>query len=290
MRRILPAGFFLGLIAFFVFLSRRADLRVLDPRGPIALAERNLMATSALLMLLVVVPVFFLLGFFAWRYRAGTRAEVPYTPDWEHNRFEEFVWWAVPFAIIFCLAVIDWTSSHALDPYRPIASSATPIEVEVVALDWKWLFIYPEQGIAAVNYLEVPANTPIDLHLTADAPMNSFWIPQLSGQIMVMPGMTTQLHILADGPGRYAGLSGNYSGDGFAGMQFTVAAVSPTEFSDWVLRARHASSSLSLSAYQVLAQPSQNNPPTLYASVTNGLYDGVVESYLKPSGTTSPRS
>ena len=188
---------------------------VLDPKGQIGADERSIIVTATGLMLIVVVPVIVLTLAFAWRYRASNKASV-YAPDWAHSTRIEAVVWSVPCAIVAALAVLAWTSSHKLDPYRPIASTAKPITIEVVSLDWKWLFIYPGLHMATVNQIAFPVNVPVNFHITSGSVMNSFFIPQLGGQVYAMAGMQTQLHLIADAAGSYDGISGNYSGAGFS--------------------------------------------------------------------------
>jgi cytochrome o ubiquinol oxidase subunit 2 len=254
---------------------------VLSPKGTIAAQERSLMITSTLLMLVVVIPVFILTFFIAWKYREGNSQD-RYTPDWDHHLGMELTWWAVPGAIILILAAITWHSSHALDPYKSIASTQKPLNIEVVALQWKWLFIYPEQDIATVDYMQVPVNTPISLHITSDAPMNSFWVPQLGGQIYAMSGMDSQLHLMASQTGDYRGVSANISGAGFAGMNFTVRASSGNDFNKWVRETTHAPNSLNLQTYTQLAKPSEVSQPIYYSSTQAGLYDDVIMKYMMP--------
>lgn len=275
-----------GVIAGVSMLAQGGAVGVLNPRGIIAFKERRLMLDAVLLMLLVVVPVFALTFSFAWRYRAdNTRAR--YLPNWEHNRAEEFVWWGVPMIIIAVLAVITWSSAHALDPYRPLRSTTAPLTIQVVSLDWKWLFIYPTQGIATVNYLVIPEQTPIAFQLTSAAMMNALWIPQLGGQEMTMPGMVTKLHLMADGTGTYEGLSSNFSGKGFSGMQFRVQSVTRGDFDRWVAVAKQATSTLDLATYQALAAPSENNPPASYTLGDPGLYTAIVMRFLVPPAPSS---
>jgi cytochrome o ubiquinol oxidase subunit 2 len=181
--------------------------------------------------------------------------------------------------------VIIWDSSHRLDPYRPLSSANKPLTIQVIALDWKWLFIYPTQGIATVNFVQFPVGTPVDFQITADAPMNSFWIPQLGSQIYAMPGMSTQLHLLADSGGNYYGSSANISGQGFAGMNFTARASSALAFRQWVTSVKASSSRLDVNHYGQLAKPSQGNPVAYYASAANGLYDDVIAKYIGPLGS-----
>ncbi len=279
----------LGLMAsitLFTLALGGSHVVLFNPAGYIAKREVALMVLALRLMLIVVIPVFVLTFAIAWHYRAGN-ASARYLPNWEHNRLEEAIWWLVPCVIIVALASITWTSSHALDSYRDIATSTPPVEIEVVSLAWKWLFIYPQQGIATVNTLTIPVGTPISFKLTSDAPMNALWIPQLSGQEMMMPGMVTELHLEADAPGNYHGLSANYSGDGFAGMQFTAHAVSKSDFDAWVAGVRAATSTLDRQTYAALAVPSQNVPPRTYARADPSLYTWIVMKYMAPDATSS---
>jgi len=205
----------LCFIALLILVSRNAHFAVLDPKGVIATQQRDLMKKVLLLMFIVTIPVFALTAFIVWRYREGKDAA--YKPDWDHNRLAETIWWGIPLVIILLISGLTWTSSHKLDPFRKIeASNSEPIKIQVVALDWKWLFIYPKYNIATVNMAQIPEDTPIDFEVTADAPMNSFWIPQLGGQIYAMSGMATHLNLMADQPGEYRGSSANLSGEGFA--------------------------------------------------------------------------
>lgn len=241
--------------------------------GPIALQESALLVNATLLMLIVVVPVFALLFFFAWRYRAGGKAK--YQPEWEHSKMDELVWWAVPLEIILVLAALTWTSTHALDPKRPLEGSK-PLVVQVIALPWQWLFIYPELDIATANTLEIPAGVPIQFVITADAPMNSFIIPKLGGQLYAMTGMASTLHLMAAEPGEYEGFSANYSGEGFAGMRFIAHARSQADFDTWVKATGTATSTLSRAGYDLLAQPSTSTPIRTWGGVEPGLFDQVL--------------
>ena len=182
------------------------------------------MIFAALLSLVVVIPVFAMTIYIVWRYRESNQ-KAKYSPDWDHNSKVETIWWLIPTLLIVVLSVVTWNSSHSLDPFKPIKSSVKPLRVQVIALQWKWLFIYPEQGVASTNILELPVDRPINFEVTADAPMNSFWIPQLGGQIYAMAGMSTQLHLMASEAGTYAGASANLSGKGFAKMKFDTKAV-----------------------------------------------------------------
>ena len=272
--------------AGLVWLGGNNRFDVLNAQGPVAAQQRDLMLIVVLLMLVVVIPVFVFTFHIAWKYRAGN-SKAAYTPDWDSNRKLEAIWWSIPSAIILVLGIIIWNSSHSLDPYRPIASTQTPVRVQVVALQWKWLFIYPELGVASVNHLQVPVGTPINFEITADAPMNSFWIPQLGGQVYAMSGMATKLHLVADKPGNYQGSSANLSGEGFANMRFVTAASSTQEFDDWVTAVRNNPSQvevLDLPLYRQLAQPGEGKEVNFV--VNDGqLFDKVIQKYTQPPET-----
>jgi cytochrome o ubiquinol oxidase subunit 2 len=274
----------LGLILFLSAYISHTNVEVLNPKGVIALAEKNLLITALCLMLIVVIPVFVMLGAFLWRYRAGN-AKAKYTPDWHSNVALEIVWWAIPTIIIVILALLTWKSTHDLDPYKPLVSNVKPITIQVVALDWKWLFIYPDEHIATVNFLEIPKDTPIDFQITADAPMNAFWIPQLGGQVYAMPGMTAQLHLLANEPGDYKGLSSNFSGDGFVGMKFVTHVATGDEYATWVQMVKASPQTLTREEYDELAKRSKNNPVAYYAQVEENLYNEVIMKFMAPMNT-----
>ena len=253
---------------------------VLDPKGPIGLQERSIIITATVLMLLVVVPVIALILIFAWRYRASNE-KAEYRPEWSHSNTIEAVVWLIPCLIIAALGVITWRSSHSLDPYRPLQSKAEPIRIDAVALDWKWLFIYPDQKVATVNQVAFPANVPVEFHITSATVMNAFFIPQLGSQIYAMAGMQTELHLLANAPGTYQGLSSNYSGDGFSGMTFKAIALPQRGFDAWVARVKASQQTLGAAAYEQLAQPSENNPVAYYSQVQPNLFAGIVAGRLQ---------
>lgn len=265
---------------------RNYNFAVLNPKGVIGLQERRLIYEALLLSLVVVIPVFSLTFFIAWKYRASN-TKAKYSPDWDHSRIIESIWWVVPTTLIVILSFMAWNSSHALDPYKSLSSSTKPLTIQVIALQWKWLFIYPEQQIASVNFVQFPVNTPINFVITSDAPMNSFWIPQLGGQIYAMPGMTTQLHLMANQIGDYRGSSANISGQGFAGMIFTTRASSLSDFTKWVSVAERSPLKLVEQQYQTLLKPSSNNPVSLYSAPDDGLYDRVVLKYMLPAAELS---
>ena len=251
---------------------------VLDPRGRVGMEERSLILTAAALMLIVVVPVIVLTITFAVRYRASSRKAV-YRADWSHSRPLEIVVWVVPCLIVGALGYLAWTRSHSLDPFRPLSSAEPPVSIQVVSLDWKWLFIYPAEHVASVNEVAFPVGTPVDFSVTSDTVMNSFFIPQLGSQIYSMAGMRTQLHLEASTPGRYAGLSANFSGDGFSRMRFAALALSAGGYRSWLERARRTGQVLDWSAYRELAAPSENAPVRYFSGVQAGLFNKVVDEY-----------
>ncbi|MCH9631688.1 MAG: Cytochrome bo(3) ubiquinol oxidase subunit 2 [Chlamydiae bacterium] len=272
--------FFLALIGLLVIYMCSHNVVVLNPKGFIGIKERNLILTAAGLMMIVIIPVFILTLVFSWKYRDGN-TKAKYTPEWEHSYVAESVWWGVPFVIILILAVITWKSSHELSPFKPIQSENTPIEIQAVALEWKWLFIYPDQGIATVNYIQFPVDTPINFEITADAPMNSFWIPQLGGQIYAMPAMRSKLHLIANEEGEYKGRSSNFSGEGFSGMTFVAKASSSDEFQTWTSEAKR-SPNLDFNQYEELVERSSNNPVALYKLSDANLFDQILMKYEPP--------
>lgn len=271
----------IGGVSLIALLIRGSTVAVLSPGGSIAAQQRDLMIIVTLMMLLIVIPVFVMTFMFAWKYRASnTSAE--YKPTWDHSRIAETVWWGIPLLLISVLSVIIWISSHHLDPYRPLASDKKPITIQVVALQWKWLFIYPEQNIATVNYVQFPESTPVNFELTADAPMNSFWIPQLGGQVYAMTGMNTKLHLIANKQGTFNGASANLSGDGFADMKFTAKAVSQAEFDQWVRSVKQQPNQLTLDRYNNLAEPSVPKDTSTFSASHTGLYDTIISKYTMP--------
>lgn len=280
-KRILHNGAAVFALMMMLVLSG-CDSGALAPRGEIAAAELKLIIFSTKLMLLVVIPVIFMALWFAWRYREKNNAT--YTPDWKHSTLLEIIWWTIPCIIILILGTVTWKTTHSLDPYKPLDSLVKPVKIEVVSLDWKWLFIYPEYKIATINYLKIPAGTPIDFRITAASPMNSFLIPQLGGQIYAMTGMTTQLHLIADVPGVYRGLATNYTGVGFAGMHFDTEATSPEIFSDWVKTMQEMPSQLTTAVFwDHLIPKSINNPVSYFGNVDEGLFDDIIMHYMMPS-------
>jgi cytochrome o ubiquinol oxidase subunit 2 len=271
----------LGVLVALVLYLHTHTIDVLSPKGVVASKERQLMYYAVGLGLLVIIPVYIMTAMIAWKYREGNK-KAKYSPDWNHNAVLEITWWAIPCAIIAVLAVLTWTSSHALDPYKPLTSHNKQLNIQVVSLDWKWLFIYPEQNIASVNSFTIPVNTPVDFYITSDSVMNSFWIPRLGGQIYSMPGMSTQLHLQASSVGRYNGVSANISGKGFAGMTFVANATSSSNFTKWVQKVKSSSADLDIKTYNQLAEPSKDNKVAYYASAEDGLYNDIVMKYMVP--------
>jgi cytochrome o ubiquinol oxidase subunit 2 len=265
---------------------------VMSPAGDVAVQQRDLILISTGLMLLIILPVMALTVLFAWKYRKSDRnPDAPYDPDWDHSTSLELVIWSAPLLIIICLGAITWVSTHLLDPYRPIgridphhkvSPTAEPIEVEVVAMDWKWLFIYPKLGIATVNELATPINVPIRFRLTSSTVMNSFYVPALAGQIYAMPGMQTTLHAVANKPGIYEGFSANYSGAGFSNMRFRYHALDAAGFDRWVEDVKAAGGNLDRPTYIALDRPSEKEPVHRFATVDHDLYDAVLNLCVRP--------
>jgi cytochrome o ubiquinol oxidase subunit 2 len=248
---------------------------VLDPRGPIASAERLLLINSTAIMLVVVVPVILATLGFAWWYRSSN-PRAARSSELAYEGRIEFVVWSIPTLTVMLLGGVIWIGSHQLDPRAPIPSDASPLRVDVVALDWKWLFIYPDQGIAAVNQLTIPTGTPVRFRLTSGTVMNSFFVPQLGSQIYTMGGMTTHLNLLASEPGEYPGISANFSGQDFARMRFIVKAVPAGDWEAWVAQVRGSGGTLDAAGFAALAKPG-TAPPTIYGSVTPRLFERIVE-------------
>lgn len=271
-------------------LAAGCQMVVLDPAGDVARQQGNLVIASTLLMLVIIVPVMALTVFFAWRYRAAN-TEATYKPDWDHSTQLELVIWAAPLLIIICLGALTWVGTHLLDPYRPLARTAPgrpvtaemrPVEVQVVALDWKWLFLYPEYGIATVNELAVPVDRPVRFRISASSVMNSFYIPALAGQIYAMPGMETRLHGAFDRTGDFTGFSANYSGAGFSQMRFRARSLSDADFAAWVQTARAGGGTLDRATYLALERPSAKEPVRRFAAIDANLFDAVVNLCVDP--------
>jgi cytochrome o ubiquinol oxidase subunit 2 len=252
---------------------------VVDPRGPVGEAERVILGDATAIMLAVIIPVIILALMFAWWFRAGNR-RATYRPEWEYSGRIELIIWAIPALVVLFLGGIAWIGSHDLDPRKPLDSATPPLDVEVVSLDWRWLFIYPREHIATVNYLVVPTGVPIHFRLTSTSVMNSFFIPQLGSQIYTMPGMTTQLNLQADKPGTYTGLSAQFSGPGFSDMSFTLRAESGEEFAGWVAQVRAGSGVLNEPILAQLVRPTRAAGELSYGSVPEDPFEMVARGHL----------
>jgi len=265
---------------------------VLDPKGPIAAAERQIMFNSLGIMLAIVIPtILATLGVAYWFRSSNKRAR--YLPNFHYSGRLEMLVWSIPTMTVLLVGGVAWVGSHDLDPRKPITSTVKPVAIQVVSLDWKWLFIYPEQGIASVNHLTIPVATPISFELTSSGVMNSFFVPQLGSQIYTMAGMATRLHLQADHSGTYRGLSAQYSGGGFADMRFTVEAVPEENFAKWVTATRSAGPVLDPHTYAKLAKPSKAVAPFTYRAVAPNLFNGILSSGMQsgaPSRITLPAS
>jgi cytochrome o ubiquinol oxidase subunit II len=258
---------------------------LLEPMGPIGEAERFLIIAAFVLMLIVVVPVFVMVFWFSLRYRASN-TKAAYTPKWNYSAKIDLVVWLVPVAIVAALAYFAWTRTFQLDPYKPIDPAVNPIRIEVVSLDWNWLFIYPDYDIAVVNQLVFPANVPLSFRLTSDTVMTSFFIPQLGSQMYAMAGMQTRLHLMADEPGTYAGQNQEFSGRGYADMQFKAVATSREKFDGWVEKAKQSPDKLDLARYRQLRKPTVGGRVTYFSSVKPHLFDHIMSRYMGWMGET----
>ncbi|MBQ0821714.1 ubiquinol oxidase subunit II [Microvirga sp. HBU67558] len=266
------------------------NLVVMNPSGDIAVQQRNLIIASTALMLLVILPVIALTFIFAWRYRASNN-DATYDPDFHHSTQLEVIIWTIPLLIIIALGAMTWISTHTLDPYRPLGRIAPdkpvpadvkPLTVEVVALDWKWLFIYPEYGVASVNEMAAPVNAPISFRITSSSVWNTFYVPALAGMIYAMPAMETKLHAVMNQQGEFAGISGMYSGSGFSRMNFGFRSLSPQGFDEWVAKAKSAGTPLNREAYLKLEKPSEQEPVRQFGAVEEGLFDAILGLCVAP--------
>ena len=268
-------------LCLVIFLSGCKDVALFDPAGPIGAEQKTLILIAFGLMMLVVVPVICMAIFFAWRYRASNK-DANYEPKWSYSAKIEAIVWTIPAIIVAALGILVWYSSHKLDPYRPINTGVKPIVVEAVSLNWKWLFIYPDHNVATINELVFPANVPLSIKITSDSIMNAFFIPQLGSQIYAMPGMRTQLHLLADKPGTYYGISSSFSGPGFSDMNFKSVATSSQDFENWLSKAKKSPESLTLARYRDLTDPSTKHPVEYFSSVRPNLFECILHKDMAP--------
>lgn len=280
---------FTGVILFIFLIMQPLEIlhfkdyiAILFPEGIIGLEERNLLFVIQALMLLIVIPVYLLTFIFSWKYRAdNTKAQ--YDPDLEDNRLAEYIWWGLPLVMTVIVAALTWVKTSELDPFKPIASPHKEKVIQVIALQWKWLFLYPEEKIASLNFFQIPKDVPIRFEITADAPMNSFWIPDLGGQIYAMPKMKSILYLMANETSDFRGSSANLSGEGFAGMHFMTKASTQEEYLKWVESVKQSPNSLTRDLYDQLALPSQNNPVDTYQLKDATLFEQVIMKYMHPS-------
>jgi cytochrome o ubiquinol oxidase subunit 2 len=283
--------FRLLLLPLLAVLLSGCNAVVLFPSGDVAIQQRDILLFSTFLMLLIIIPVMVLTVFFAWKYRESN-LQANYDPEFDHSAQLELVIWAAPLLIIICIGAVTWASTHLLDPYRPldrisdnrlVTASDKPLEVDVVAMDWKWLFILPEQGIAVVNELAAPVNRPISFRITASSVMNTFYIPALAGMVYAMPGMQTPLQAVINKSGEYDGFSANYSGSGFWSMNFKFHGMSDADFEKWVADAKAKGTTLDLAAYRQLEKPSESEPVRYYASFEPGLFKRILNLCVDPN-------
>lgn len=269
-------------------LTSRSELILLNPAGLIAFHQRQLLTTAVFLGLLIIIPAIIIAYVTAYRFRS-TNKKASYKPEWQTPVLVQIMLWVIPTMFILIMAVITWKSTHELDPTKQIAAQEKPMTIQVVALRWKWLFIYPEQQIATVNFVAFPKNTPVTFYLTADAPMSSFWIPHLAGQMYAMEGMVNRLNLIADREGVFPGSNAEISGAGFATMRFTAQAMSQTAFAKWVASVKQQKQGLTSSEYSSLSKPTEDVAPRSYSVIEQGLYNSIVMKYMAPmKKTTEP--
>lgn len=279
-RIIIPVVLTLVTIALIVWpMLAGGQYVVLDPKGPIGASQRDLIVISTILCAVIIVPVLILSAVIVWRYRDKPDNKAAYEPNWSHSTKAEVIWWTVPIIIIGILAIVTVRYTYDLEPSKPLASEKAPVTIQVSSLDWKWLFMYPEQGIATVNTLNIPADRPVKFELTADSPMNSFWIPQLGGQIYTMSGMAMTLYLQADHEGQYWGSGANFTGEHFGKMRFDVNATSDEEFENWVREVKQNSQELTQEGYDALTQPGTSNV-AYYSAFPEGLFQKIVTKYV----------
>jgi cytochrome o ubiquinol oxidase subunit 2 len=257
-------------------------MNILDPQGPIGAAEKAILIDSVAIMLAIVVPTILATFAFAFWFRASN-AKAFYWPDWEYSGRIELVVWSIPALTVILLGGVAWIGAHQLDPPKPIAGSSRPLTIQAVSLDWKWLFIYPDQKVATINTLTVPAGVPLQFQLTSASVMNAFFIPQLGSMIYTMNGMATRLNLRADATGTFQGLSAQFSGDGFADMHFDVHVVTSEQFSKWAQDAANAQQALDAQSYQQIAKPSMKDPPAIYRLADPDIFASIVTQKLPPS-------
>ncbi len=283
LRMLAPVYILLAIL--FAVLIRRGDMQLLSPAGVIADYQSKILWGA--LVFATIVGTTIIISFFTVIFRYHEDNHRKYEPSWTAGISLQLIAWVIPSIVIAVISYAVWSTAHTVDPYKPLASTKTPITIQVVALRWKWLFLYPYDGIATVNMMEIPAGTPVNLQLTADAPMNSFWVPRLSGQIYAMPGMVTQLHIQADTTGNFSGSAAEINGDGYAGMDFMVKAVSAADYQAWKSTAQRSTKTLDYRNYPQLAAPSEYVPPANYSLADRNLFHEVVMQFMEPGADLS---
>lgn len=277
-KKLLSKGYLwiMAIAACMLLSGCSSEYIVLNPKGPVAHTQYNLIMISVILCAIIIVPVLAITAFIVYRYRDTPDNKAPYKPDWSHNTLLEVIWWGIPVVIIAILGYFTVRDTYAL--VEPPNKAVKPITIQVTSLDWKWMFTYPEENIATVNYVKIPSNVPVQFEITSDAPMNSFWVPQLAGQMYSMPGMAMGLWLQADHPGEYFGSGANFTGEGFAHMQFKVIATPQEEFDQWVRQVKIDSPEMTKSDYDKLANPGLSNELT-YSAFPEGLFEEIVKKY-----------
>lgn len=275
----------LGLVLYL----QDKNIPVLNPQGIIADKQLSLLIFTTVLGLFVVIPVFIMMFAFAWKYREGNK-KAKYTPDVDGNRMFELLWWGVPFVIIIILSIVTWFSTHDLDPYKPLRSSTKPITIQVVALQWRWLFIYPEQKIATINEVRFPEKTPINFEISSDAPMSAFWIPSLGSQTYAMNGMTSQLKLEASGVGEYMGMNTNINGEGYSDMTFKAISLTGNDFTDWAASVRQEQPGLDWAKYESMQVQTRDTGVYRYSLIDTSIFDRILMKYMDHGAASSHSS
>jgi cytochrome o ubiquinol oxidase subunit 2 len=260
---------------------------VLDPIGPVGDNDRTILIDAVAIMLGIIIPTILLAFWMAWRYRASN-TKAAYLPYWSYSGRIEAIVWSIPILTIAFLGGVIWIGSYQLDPFRPLPSKTPPLEVQVVSLDWKWLFIYPQQGVAAVNRLVIPAGTPVRFSITSASVFNAFFVPRLGSMVYAMPGMVAQLNLQADRPATLSGISAHFSGDGFSDMNFQVQSVPQADFAAWVAQARGAGPALDQTGYAQLARQSRHVAPYTYRAIDPALFQAIASQKIAPAPGPEP--
>lgn len=274
----------LFLLMAFTLSGCGEQLIVLDPKGPIGESQKDLIYISTIICAVIIIPTLILAGVIVWRYRDKAGRKASYKPNWEHNTKLEVTWWTIPIIAIVILAIITVRYTYLLEPSKAIVSEKKPITIQVTSLDWKWLFKYPEEGIATVNYIKIPEDVPVKFQLTSDTAMNSFWVPQLGGQIYTMSGMAMTLFLQADEQGSYFGSGANFNGKDFAQMRFKVDATSEEDYKLWIADVKATSPALTMEGFEKLTEPGSSEKQ-LFSSFPEGLFDKIVMQYANGSNS-----